>query len=410
MYKVHKVRLEPNNKQATGLSRAAGVSRFTYNWGLELWGKQYDEFKRGERSTKPNQVSLRRELNDIKRDEFPWMLESTKCAPQEALINLGKAFDRFFKKQGNYPKFKKRGVRDSFKLSAGQFSVTSEGGVYRLRVPRVGMVRMSEAPRFKGKMVSVTVSRTADKWFASLMFRVDDAVPTSPSSPKAIAGIDLGVSELVVSNGDRFQVPRAYRRAEQNLKRAQQSLSRKKKGSKNRHKAKLKVGRIHYRTACIRANWQHQVTTRLVNDFATLVIEDLNVAGMKKNRRLAKSVSDVGFGELRRQIEYKAAQSGTEVVVADRWFPSSKVCSVCGTKTKSLPLHIREWDCGGCGTHHDRDLNAAVNLRNLAVSSTVSACGEFLSAVPSQPVVVSQDASVKQESDDKAELAALYRF
>ena len=401
MYKVHKVRLEPNDKQATGLSRAAGCARFAYNWGLDLWGKQYEEFKRGERATKPTQLSIRRELNAIKRDEFPWMLESTKCAPQEALINLGKAFDRFFKNQGNYPKFKKRGVRDSFKLSAGQFAVTSEYGVPRLRVPRVGMIRLSEAPRFDGELVSVAVSRTADRWFASLMFRMDDADTQSPSSTD-VAGIDLGVGELVVSNGDRIQVPRAYRRAERQLRRAQQSLSRKENGSKNRQKAKAKVARLHYRTACIRANWQHQVTTRLVNDYATLVIEDLNVAGMVKNRCLAKSVSDVGFGEIRRQIEYKAAQSGTEVVVADRWFPSSKMCNVCGTRTKYLPLHIREWDCAGCGTHHDRDLNAAINLRNLAVSSTVSACGEFLSAGPSQPVVVGQDASVKQESDSEA--------
>lgn len=401
MYKVHKVRLEPNNKQTTGLSRAAGTARFAYNWGLELWGRQYVEFKRGERDTKPTQLSIRRELNAVKRDEFPWMLESTKCAPQEAIINLGKAFDRFFKKQGNYPKFKKRGVRDSFKLSAGQFSITSENGTYRLRVPRVGMIRMSEAARFDGDIVSVTVSRTADKWFASLMFRMD-AAPVPPPTSTEIAGIDLGVSELVISNGDRFQVPRAYRSAERKLRRAQQSLSRKEKGSKNRQKAKAKVARLHYRTACIRSDWQHQVTSRLVNDYATLVIEDLNVAGMVKNRRLAKSISDVGFGELRRQIEYKAAQSGAEVVVADRWFPSSKTCNVCGTRTKSLPLYIREWDCTECGAHHDRDLNAAINLRNLAVSSTVTACGEFLSAVPSQSVAEGQDASMKQESDNGA--------
>lgn len=401
MYKVHKVRLEPNNKQATGLSRAAGCARFAYNWGLDLWGRQYAEFKRGERATKPTQLSIRRELNAIKRDEFPWMLESTKCAPQEAIINLGKAFDRFFKKQGNYPKFKKRGVRDSFKLSAGQFAVTSEDGVPRLRVPRVGLIRMSEAPRFDGELVSVTVSRTADKWFASLMFRVDNPTPVLSASP-SVAGIDLGVGELVVSNGDRIQVPRAYRRAERQLRRAQQSLSRKERGSKNRQKAKAKVARLHYRTACIRSNWQHQVTTRLVRDHSTLAIEDLNVAGMVKNRCLSKSVSDVGFGEIRRQIEYKAAQSGTEVVVADRWFPSSKTCNVCGTRTKSLPLHIREWDCAECGTPHDRDLNAAINLRNLAVSSTVSACGEFLSPVPSRLVATGQDASVKQESDSEA--------
>jgi putative transposase len=400
MYKVHKVRLEPNNVQATGLSRAAGTARFAYNWGLANWQKQYAEYKDGVRDTAPSQLSLRRELNAIKRDEFPWMLESTKCAPQEALINLGTAFQRFFKKQGRYPTFKKRGVRDSFKLSAGQFSVEVEGAVPRLRVPKVGLIRLSEAPRFAGEIVSVTVSRTAGSWFAALMFRLDDVDPPAHPSAEAV-GVDFGVWELVLSSGDRIQVPREYRRTQRRLRRAQQALARKQKGSSNRRKAKAKVSRLHYRTRCVRENWQHQFTSRLVRDFGAVVIEDLNVSGMKKNKHLAKSVSDVGFGELRRQIEYKAAQSGSVVVVADRWFPSSKMCSVCETKTKSLPLQIREWTCGDCGAHHDRDLNAAINLRNLAVSSTVTACGEFLSADPGQRADQGQDASAKQESGSK---------
>lgn len=400
MYKVHKIRLEPNNKQATGLSRAAGCARFAYNWGLSRWSEQYEAYKRGECDTRPSQLSIRRDLNAIKRQEFPWMMESTKCAPQEALINLGKAFDNFFNKRGNYPKFKKRGVRDSFKLSIGQFSVDDDDGKHHLRVPKVGSVRLSEAPRFDGEVISVTVSRTADQWFASLMFRAEDA-PTPKHSSDDVVGIDLGVRELVLSNGDRIQVPREYRRRERQLRRAQQSLSRKEKGSKNRQKAKSKVAKLHYRTTCARADWQHKVSHRLTEDFGTIVIEDLDVVGMLKNRYLARSVSDVGFGEIRRQIEYKAAQSGATVIVADRWFPSSKMCNVCGTKTKSLPLHIREWTCGECSTRHDRDLNAAINLKNLAVSSTVSACGEFLSAGDYRESGNRQDASLKQESDVK---------
>jgi len=401
MYKVHKVRLEPNNVQRTGLSKAAGVSRFAYNWGLEQWNRQYDEFKAGKRDTKPSQLSLRRELNALKRDEFPWMLESTKCAPQEALINLGKAFDNFFKKRADRPTFKKKYRRDSFKLSAGQFDVEVTDGIPRLRVPRVGKIRMSETPRFDGELMSVTVSRTADFWFASLMFRVEDTSPP-PHPSQDVVGIDLGVGELVLSNGDRFQVPRNYRRVERQLRRAQKSASRKKKGSKNYAKAKNKVSRLHYRTACARGNWQHHVTNRVTQDFGTVVIEDLNVAGMKKNRHLAKSVSDVGFGELRRQIEYKAARIGAVVVVADHWFPSSKMCNVCGTRTKSLPLSIREWDCVGCGTHHDRDLNAAVNLRNLAASWSCQPVESSFPLSGGGSAVTHQGASTKQESGSEA--------
>ncbi|TXH11058.1 MAG: transposase [Spirochaetes bacterium] len=400
MYRVHKIRLEPNDKQATGLSKAAGVSRFAYNWGLARWTEQYAEYRDDKRDAPPSQLSLRRELNAIKREEFPWMLESTKCAPQEALINLGKAFDNFFKKRGKYPSFKKRGVHDAFKLSSGQFSVDTTGGVARLRIPKVGCVRLSETPRFDGEPVSVTISRRAGRWFASLMFRITDNRPSAHTSPEVV-GIDLGIRELVLSTGDHIQVPREYRRRERQLRRAQQSLSRKDKGSKNRARAKAKVARLHYRTACVRENWQHQVTCRVTRDFGTVVLEDLNVKGMTKNRSLAKSVADVGFGELRRQIEYKAARTGAVVVVADRWFPSSKMCNVCGTKTKSLPLSIREWTCAECGIHHDRDLNAAINLRNLAVSSTVTACGEFLSSGSWPVTVVAQDASVKQESDSR---------
>lgn len=405
MYKVHKIRLEPNNKQATGLSRAAGCARFAYNWGLSRWSEQYEAYKRGECDTRPSQLSIRRDLNAIKREEFPWMLESTKCAPQEALINLGKAFDNFFKGRGSYPKFKKRGVRDSFSLTVGQFSLSADDGVHHLRVPRVGRIRLSEAPRLDGEVISVTVSRTADQWFASLTFRVEDAPTPEHPSDEAV-GIDLGVRELVSSNGDRFQVPREYRRRERQLRRAQQSLSRKEKGSKNRQKAKSKVAKLHYRVACARADWQHKVTHRLTQEFETIVIEDLDIKQMMKNRYLAKSVSDVGFGEIRRQIEYKAAQSGATVIVADRWFPSSKMCNVCGTKTKSLPLHVREWTCGECDTCHDRDLNAAINLRNLAVSSTATACGEFLSADDYRKSDGRQDASLKQESDNKAALSS----
>lgn len=398
--RAHKIRLDPTNKQATALARAAGCSRFAYNWALARWQEQYAAHVNDPSLPRPSRYSLRKQLNSIKRIEFPWMLESTKCAPQEAIIDPGLAFQRFFKGRNKYPSFKKRGVRDSFRLSSGQFSIVGK----MLRVPDIGWIRMTEAVRFDGRCTTVTLSRVAGQWFASVLCEVAEPHPQAPSGETL--GIDVGVGEYVVGDGARYPVPRAYRAAERRLRRAQQALSRKQKGSVNRAKARIKVARLHQRTADVRQDWLHKLTTELADRADTVVIEDLNVSGMLKNRYLSKSVSDAAFGEFRRQMEYKITDRGTELVVADRWYPSSKLCSICGTKAKSLPLEIRSWECGGCGAQHDRDLNAAINLAaypaNTAASSAVAACGAFSTAVQVEVVMLPspvQVAAVKQEPD-----------
>lgn len=390
---AHKIALKPNNVQATYFARAAGTARFAYNWALAEWQRQYEAWKADNTLPKPSQAALRRQLNAIKREQFPWMLEVTKNAPQMAIIQLGDAFKNFFAGRAWYPQFRKKGVHDRFTLTNDQFSV--EGS--RIRIPNLGWVRMRESLRFAGKILSATVSRQADKWFVSLTVDTLDQSHLPEAENQGAVGVDLGVSALAtLSTGEPpIPGPKAHTALLKRLRRLSRSLSRKQKGSANRRKAKAKLAGLHSRIGNIRADALHQLTTDLTRRFHTLGIEDLNVRGMVKNRHLSRAVSDMSFFEFRRQLEYKAAMRGGLVVVADRWFASSKTCSCCGHKLESLPLSVRNWTCPTCGTNHDRDVNAAINLKNMAVSSTVSACGEE-GAGRSRKTAV-KPASVKQE-------------
>ena len=370
---AHKIALDLNNAQATHMARAAGTARFAYNWALAEWQRQYEEWKADNSRPKPSQAALRRQLNAIKRGQFPWMLEVTKNAPQMAIIQLGEAFRNFFTGRARYPRFRKKGVHDRFTLTNDQCSVDG----CRLRIPNLGWVRLREPLRFAGKIMSATISRVADRWFVSLT--VD--IPATSHLPKAenqgVVGVDLGVSAFaVLSTGEPpIPGPKPHKALLKRQQRLSRSLSRKEKGSANRWKAKAKLARLHARISNIRKDAQHKLTTDLTRRFHTIGIEDLNVQGMLRNRRQARAIADMGFYEFRRQLEYKAAMRGVVVVVADRWFASSKICSQCRHKLDSLPLSARQWMCLECGMKHDRDSNAAVNLKNLAVSSTVSACG-----------------------------------
>ena len=368
----HKIRLHPNNKQATYFAKAAGTARFAYNWALAEWLTQYAAWQDDNSQPKPSQFSLRKQLNAIKREQFPWMLEVTKNAPQMAIIQLGAAFKNFFAGRAKYPQFKKKGKsRDSFTLTNDQFSINA----CRIRIPNLGSVRMRETLRFSGKILSATISRTADQWFVS--YTVDtDSNRLPPAENQGVVGIDLGVSALAtLSTGEIVAGAKPHQALPSRLQRLSRSLSRKVKGSNNRNKAKAKLAKLHARIANIRKDTLHQLTTDLTRRFHTIGIEDLNVSGMVKNRHLSRAISDMGFFEFRRQLAYKAEMRGSLLVVADRFFASSKTCSACGEKLGKLPLSIRQWDCPTCGASHDRDVNAAMNLANYAVSYTVSACG-----------------------------------
>lgn len=394
MLMSHKIALAPNNKQATYFAKACGVARFAYNWGLSEWKKQYSE------GSKPTEAGIRRHLNSIKSEQFPWMLEVTKNAPQMAIIHLGKAFQNFFAGRGRYPQYKKKGRHDSFHITNDQFKINEKS----IHIPRLGWVKMREELRLKGRIISASISRTADRWFASIVVEIEDRPIVSKN--QATIGIDLGIHALAtLSTGEVITGPKPLRRLLNRLKRLARSLSRKEKGSKNRFKAKIQLSRLHARIGNIRQNALHQLTTMVTRHFSSIVIEDLNVKGMMANRRLSRAIGDMGFYEFRRQLEYKLKIQGGAMIVANRWFPSSQLCSNCDYQHKALSLTEREWICAQCNVVHHRDINAAKNLEKFAASSAVSACGEEGSGLMETHRV--KPASMKQESNTES---AVSRF
>lgn len=371
MLLAHKIRLDPNNVQRTYLARAAGTARFAHNWALAEWTRQYKASRADPTSKPPSVLALLRQLNSIKRSQFPWMLEVTKCAPQIAIMHLGRAFENFFAGRARYPKFRRKGVHDRFAISNEAFRV--EGT--RFRIPKLGWIRMCEPVRFEGHILSASLSRIADHWYVS--FTVNCSGQSLPSAEnQGAVGIDLGIETFAtLSTGEKITGPRALNQLLGSVRRLMRTVSRKVKGSNNRAKAKLRLARLYERIAHIRRDSLHKLTTNVTQRFHTIGIEDLNVAGMLKNRRLARAISDMGWYQFRRQLEYKAALRGSLIAVIDRWYPSSKTCSACSHVLDMLSLDSRNWTCARCGVTHDRDINAAVNLKNMAVSSTVNACG-----------------------------------
>ena len=375
----HIIELKPNNTQATHFKKACGVARFAYNWALSEWKKQYEQDKQyrddclakdiqvdEDKLSKPTQGKLRKQLNSIKRQQFPFMLEVTKCSPQLAIMQLGDAFKRFFKGESKYPQFRKKGVNDRFSLSNDQFKLKSKNNKPHIQIPNLGLVRMTEHLRYNGKILSAKVFTKGGKWFVSVAVELDEINKPLNKTGEQV-GIDLGISDLaVLSDGTKIQAPKPLKNKLKKLQRLSKSLSRKQKGSNNREKAKTKLSRLHYKISCIRKDFTHKLTTQLVKSYDMICIENLNVKGMVKNRKLARSIHDLGFYEFKRQLIYKANQWGKTVKELDRFYPSSKTCHCCTHKVDELPLNIRNWQCPSCNTTHDRDINASLNILNKA--------------------------------------------
>jgi putative transposase len=388
IHRAYKTELDLNNVQRTACARHAGAARWAYNWGLS---RNLEAQKNGQKT--PTAIDLHRELNRRKKEDLGWMYKVSKCAPQEALRNLDKAFDNFFrrvkaKKNGNgkekpgFPRFKSK------KNGLGSFRLTGSIRVHdkAIQLPRLGRLRLKETgylPVDGVKVLSATVSEKAGRWYVSLQVEQEIPDPVMDMT-KPIVGVDLGITNLaIISDGMVYPNPKAYRRHERKVVRLQRAVSRKVKGSQNRKKAVRRLARAHQRVADLRNNALHQITTTLAKTKSVIGIEDLNVRGMLKNHHLAGAIADVGMAELRRQLEYKTKWYSSRLVVAPRFFPSSKQCHVCGTVHETMTLADREWDCPGCGAHHDRDANAAKNLENVAVrwTDTQNACGEDVSPI-----------------------------
>lgn len=373
------IELKPNNKQATYFKKACGVARFAYNWALAEWQKQYQEDKAyresceqsgltvdGSQLNLPNEGKLRKQLNAIKREQFPFMMEVTKCAPQIAIQQLGDAYKRFFKGESKYPQFRKKGERDRFGISNDRFKIQKQKGKFFIQIPRLGLVKMKEGLRFQGKIMSATISTRGERWFVSINVELLEELQPLPKTKQSI-GLDLGITNLAtLSDGTKIQAPKPLKTQLKKLRRLNKSLSRKQKGSKNRAKAKAKLSRLYYRISNIRKDFLHKLTTELVRKFDVICLEDLNVKGMMKNRRLSRAIQDLGFYELKRQLIYKANQFGKTVKSVERFFPSSKTCSCCGFKLEKLSLSVRKWTCEKCGVEQDRDINASINILNFA--------------------------------------------
>ncbi|WP_405969402.1 transposase [Streptomyces sp. NBC_00988] len=375
--RAFKYRFYPTGVQAAELSRTFGCVRLVYNKALEertrAW---YGEQRR------ISYVQSSAALTEWKKtEELAFLAEVSSVPLQQALRHLQTAFGNFFAKRAKYPRFKSRKksrssaeyTRSAFTWREGQLTLAKMAGPLDICWSR---------PLPEGSVpTTVTVSRdSAGRWFVSLL--CDDRIIPAPATTNAV-GIDAGVTSLVtLSTGEKVTNPRHERRDRARLARAQRELSRKAKGSANREKARRKVARVHARIADRRRDFLHKLSTRLVRENQTVVIEDLTVRNLLKNGTLARAISDASWTQLRSMLEYKCAWYGRELVVIDRWFPSSKLCGACGTVAAKMPLNVRAWTCD-CGAVHDRDINAARNIK--AAGLAVSACGAGVRPQGSSP-------------------------
>jgi putative transposase len=365
--RAYRYRFYPTAEQESLLRRTLGCTRLVYNRALSARTEGW--YERPERIGYKETSAL---LTEWKKEDELSFLNEVSCVPlQQGLRHLQKAFANFWAGRAQYPAFKKKRNGGSAEFTKSAFR-WKDGELFLAKCSEALPIRWSR-PLPQGESPStVTVKlEPSGRWFVSLLVDVEiDKLPVSPNQ----VGLDLGVSSLVtLSTGEKVANPKTLKAKYKRLRQAQKALSRKRKGSNNRHKARIKVAKLHAEIADARKDFLHKLTTQLVRDNQVIAVEDLAVKNMVQNRKLAQSISDASWGELVRQLEYKSEWYGRELVKIDRWFPSSKRCSNCGHVVQRLPLNIREWDCPECGYHHDRDVNAAINV--LAAGQAVSVCG-----------------------------------
>jgi putative transposase len=363
-----KTELKLNNKQRTMMLKHCGVGRHAWNWGLGLTKQilSHNKANPDEKIKFPTAIELHKWLVALVKPENMWYYECSKSTPQMALRALRVAWQDCFEKRKGVPKFKKKGKQDSFTLE-GTIKVK---GVKRIQVPVIGLLKTYEKlPQVPIK--TCTISREADRWFISYKIEGKDLEPWQTLTwiyPSV--GVDLGVKSLcTLSDGTVFEGVKAYKQHQAKLSRLQWLHRNKVKGSANWKKAQLAIARLHRRIANLRKDYLHKMTTYIANNHSEVTIEDLNVSGMMANHKLAASVQDQSFYEFRRQLTYKCQLVNTKLIIADRWYPSSKTCSKCGIVKKELKLDERVFHCDACDVTLDRDLNAAINLKRYAFNT-----------------------------------------
>lgn len=362
MIKAYKYRLNPNEEQRIFFEKSFGCARYVYNWGLNLRNEAYQKD-----GTRIGWVEICKRLTILKKQEdTSWLNEVSNQSLQSSIRNMDSAFTCFFREKKGFPKFKSKKGKQSFQFVD---KVGIDFANHKVKLPKIGWVNFYKNREFIGKIGTVTISKSSTgKYYMSIV--VDDGLdlPTkAPINYDTSVGIDVGIKDFaVLSNGQVFENPRHLEKAEKRLKVLQKRYSKKQKGSKRQERARLAVAKAHEKVRNCRIDYIHKVTSKIIRENQTVIIEDLNIDGMMKNHNLAKHIASVSWAEFFRQLQYKAEWNGVNLIRIGRFEPSSKMC-LCGAINKDLKLSQREWDCPNCGRHNDRDLLAAINIKRFGL-------------------------------------------